>query len=63
MTNPFQFGRELGADELVDRGEEIAEVVATIGQGGKLFLVGPRVRMRFEDPFFAQWIRRFTARL
>ena len=42
MTNPFQFGRELGADELVDRDDEIAEVMATIRQGGKLFLVGPR---------------------
>ena len=42
MDNPFQFGRELGADELVDREGEIAEVAATIRQGGKLFLVGPR---------------------
>lgn len=42
MENPFQFGRELGADELVDRGEEIAAVAATIRQGGKLFLIGPR---------------------
>lgn len=42
MDNPFQFGRELGADELVDREEEITEVAATIRQGGKLFLVGPR---------------------
>lgn len=42
MDNPFQFGRELGADELVDREEEIAEVAATIRRGGKLFLVGPR---------------------
>jgi AAA+ ATPase superfamily predicted ATPase len=42
MTNPFQFGRELGADELVDRDDEIVEVMATIRQGGKLFLVGPR---------------------
>src|SRR5947209_3147889 len=42
MENPFQFGRELGAGELVDREEEIAEVARTIRQGGKLFLVGPR---------------------
>jgi uncharacterized protein len=42
MKNPFQFGRELGADELVDREQEIAEVTGTIRQGGKLFLVGPR---------------------
>lgn len=42
MENPFQFGRELGADELVDRQEEIAEVIATLRKGGKLFLIGPR---------------------
>ena len=42
MTNPFQFGRELGANELVDREDEIAQVVGTIREGGKLFLVGPR---------------------
>lgn len=42
MENPFQFGRELGADELVDREQEIAEVTGTVRQGGKLFLIGPR---------------------
>lgn len=42
MENPFQFGRELGADELVDREGEIAEVTETIREGGKLFLIGPR---------------------
>jgi len=42
MENPFQFGRELGADELVDRQREIAEVSWTIRQAGKLFLIGPR---------------------
>jgi len=42
VENPFQFGRELGADELVDRQEEIAEVIATLRKGGKLFLIGPR---------------------
>jgi|SRR5690242_2699978 len=42
MENPFQFGRELGADELVDREREIAEVTGTIRQAGKLFLIGPR---------------------
>lgn len=42
MKNPFQFGRELGASELVDRTEEVRLVVRTIEQGGKLFLIGPR---------------------
>jgi hypothetical protein len=42
MENPFQFGRELGIQELVDRQEEVAEVQRTIRQGGKLFLIGPR---------------------
>jgi AAA+ ATPase superfamily predicted ATPase len=42
MNNPFEFGRELGTEELVDRTEEVAAVVQTIRQGSKLFLVGPR---------------------
>lgn len=42
MKNPFQYGRELGVDELVDRETEVAEVVNTIQEGGKLFLIGPR---------------------
>jgi hypothetical protein len=42
MKNPFEFGRELGTDELVDRDAEVAEVIRTIRDGSKLFLVGPR---------------------
>ncbi len=42
MKNPFQYGRELGVDELVDRETEVAEVVSAIQEGGKLFLIGPR---------------------
>jgi len=42
MENPFEFGRELGADELVDRQEEVAEVIRVIKGGGKLFVIGPR---------------------
>ncbi len=42
MDNPFQFGRELGTDELVDRQDEVAAVIETIRQGTKLFLIGPR---------------------
>jgi len=42
MENPFQFGRELGVAELVDREEEVNEVIRTVQQGGKLFLIGPR---------------------
>ncbi|WP_158787415.1 ATP-binding protein [Granulicella sp. L46] len=42
MNNPFEFGRELGTGELVDRHSEVAEVVQTVDQGAKLFLIGPR---------------------
>ena len=42
MDNPFEFGRELGSEELVDRADEVAAVVQTIQQHAKLFLVGPR---------------------
>ncbi len=42
MENPFEFGRELGSDELVNRVEELALVKQTINSGGKLFVIGPR---------------------
>lgn len=42
MKNPFEYGRELGTDELVDRQDELRAVSSTIQQGGKLFLIGPR---------------------
>lgn len=40
--NPFEYGRELGLDELVDRQEEMAAIDAAIRNRGKLFLIGPR---------------------
>src|ERR1700681_435675 len=40
--NPFRYGGDLGADEIVDRVEETAQVEATIRDGEKLFLIGPR---------------------
>src|SRR3974390_339494 len=42
MKNPFEFGRELGVEEIVDRDAEVTEVVQTIDNGGKLFMIGPR---------------------
>jgi uncharacterized protein len=40
--NPFEYGRELGADELVDRRDELERLEAVIRNRGKLFLIGPR---------------------
>jgi predicted AAA+ superfamily ATPase len=40
--NPFEYGRELGLEELVDRREEMAAIDAAIRNRGKLFLIGPR---------------------
>ncbi len=40
--NPFRFGGDLGAAEIVDRVEETAQVESTIRNGEKLFLIGPR---------------------
>lgn len=40
--NPFEYGRELSSDELVDREEELDEIAATIRNRAKLFLIGPR---------------------
>lgn len=42
MENPFEFGRELGSDELVDRITELENVHQTIRTSGKLFVIGPR---------------------
>lgn len=42
MMNPFEFGRELGADELVNRADELETVRLTIQSGSKLFIIGPR---------------------
>ena len=40
--NPFEYGSGLRAETLVDREKEVAEVINTITEGGKLFLMGPR---------------------
>jgi uncharacterized protein len=40
--NPFEYARELGVGELVDRDDEVESVVSTIRNHGKLFLIGPR---------------------
>lgn len=42
MRNPFEFGRELGPDELVDRQDEVAAVARAMEEGERLFLIGPR---------------------
>ena len=42
MRNPFEFGRELGADELVDREHEIEIVTAALLDAGRVFIIGPR---------------------
>lgn len=40
--NPFPYGRELAADELVDREAELEAIDETARNRGKLFLIGPR---------------------
>ena len=42
LRNPFEYGRELGRDELVDRKDELRQVLRTLENIGKLFLIGPR---------------------
>lgn len=42
MENPFRFGGTLGLADVVNRQAEIAQVVQTIKDGEKLFLIGPR---------------------
>lgn len=40
--NPFEFGRELSPDELVDRSAELTQLIRTLENADKLFLIGPR---------------------
>ena len=40
--NPFRYGRQLTPGELVDRGEELAQVRRAMLERGMLFLIGPR---------------------
>jgi len=40
--NPFRFGEKLLPEEIVDRQTEIGQIVQTIEDGKKLFLIGPR---------------------
>jgi hypothetical protein len=42
LRNPFWFGGDIGAEGLVDRDTETAQVERTIRDGSKLFLIGPR---------------------
>jgi AAA+ ATPase superfamily predicted ATPase len=42
LRNPFWFGGDIGAEGLVDRDYETAQVERTIRNGSKLFLIGPR---------------------
>ena len=42
IRNPFEFGRELAPDELVDREPELAAITRTVANHGKLFFIGPR---------------------
>lgn len=42
VRNPFEFGRELRPDEVVDRRTEIETIRRVVENRGKLFLVGPR---------------------
>ena len=42
MTNPFEFGRELSATEIVDRTDEVARVVRALQERERLFVIGPR---------------------
>ena len=42
MENLFEFGRELGFDDLVNRVAELEELRQIINNSGKLFVIGPR---------------------
>jgi uncharacterized protein len=41
-ANPFEFGRAMRADAIVDREEELRRLVGAVRNGERLFLIGPR---------------------
>jgi uncharacterized protein len=41
-ANPFEFGRAMRADSIVDREEELRRLMAAARNGERLFLIGPR---------------------
>lgn len=42
IINPFEFGRELNKNELVDRQDELETIKRAAFEGRKLFVIGPR---------------------
>ncbi len=40
--NPFEYGQAVTPATLVDREDELARLVETVANGGRLFLIGPR---------------------
>lgn len=42
MDNPFEFGRELTEQELINRTDELKQLRGVLSGGAKLFLIGPR---------------------
>ena len=41
-ANPFEFGKAMRADAIVDREEEIRRLTDAVRNGERLFLIGPR---------------------
>jgi hypothetical protein len=41
-ANPFEFGRAMRADSIVDREEELRRLTTAVRNGERLFLIGPR---------------------
>ncbi|MHB8477813.1 MAG: AAA family ATPase [Steroidobacteraceae bacterium] len=41
-ANPFEFGRAMRADSIVDREEELRRLIDAVRNGERLFLIGPR---------------------
>ena len=41
-ANPFEFGRAMRADAIVDREEEMRRLTDAVRNGERLFLIGPR---------------------
>jgi len=42
IANPFEFGRAMRADAIVDREEELRRLMDAVRNGERLFLIGPR---------------------
>ena len=56
--NPFEYGREVRRDELVGRTDELQQIVRSLENAARLFLIGPRRFGKTSLPFDTLTVQR-----